>query len=77
VSALTKSELVAEAKRISELGCSDGYCKFRGPAKGQHTNGGCRCTAMPDGVRRPHPYDDFRYMATILGLLALEVEVDG
>jgi len=24
-------------------GCSDGYCYIKGPAKGMHTNGGCRC----------------------------------
>lgn len=29
-------------------GCSDGYCKITGPAKGMHTNGGCRCLRMPE-----------------------------
>jgi len=24
-------------------GCSDGFCFLRGPATGQHTNGGCNC----------------------------------
>ena len=24
-------------------GCGDGYCCVTGKAKGQHTNGGCRC----------------------------------
>ena len=24
-------------------GCSDGNCIVKGKAKGQHTNGGCRC----------------------------------
>ncbi len=25
-------------------GCGDGYCSVTGKAKGQHTNGGCRCS---------------------------------
>lgn len=29
-------------------GCSDGYCKVLGPAKGMHTNGGCRCLRFPE-----------------------------
>jgi len=24
-------------------GCSDGFCYFKGKAKGMHTNGKCRC----------------------------------
>lgn len=24
-------------------GCSDGACIINGPAKGMHTNGGCKC----------------------------------
>lgn len=68
---MDRKELLAEAKRISELKCSDGYCKFAGPAKGMHTNGGCRCTADPD-YRNRGPYNDLQYMATLLGLIALE-----
>lgn len=70
---MNKQELLAEAKRIGDLmkGCSDGYCKFGGPRKGQHTNGGCHCTADPSG-RRNGPYGDYQYMATLLGLIAEE-----
>ncbi len=68
---MNREELIAEAKRISELKCSDGYCKFAGPAKGMHTNGGCRCSADPDYASRG-PYKDLQYMATLLGLIALE-----
>jgi len=24
-------------------GCTDGFCDVLGPAKGMHTNGGCKC----------------------------------
>ena len=70
---MTKQELMAEAKRISELGCSDGYCKFTGPAKGMHTNGGCRCCANPISTDRG-PYGDLQYLATLLGLIYQEWE---
>lgn len=70
---MTREELLAEAKRISEIRCSDGYCKFGGRATGMHTNGGCRCQADPDWTRR-HPYNDYQYMATLLGLIALEFQ---
>jgi hypothetical protein len=66
-------ELLAEAKRISELKCSDGFCKFAGPAKGMHTNGGCRCQADPTYLGRG-PYSDLQYMANLLGLIAVELE---
>jgi len=29
-------------------GCSDGFCLITGPAKGMHTNGGCRCVKDRD-----------------------------
>lgn len=41
-----------------DLGCSDGYCVFRGKATGMHTNGGCHCLRDPrafhkvDGMRK-------------------------
>ena len=69
---MTLRELLAEAKRISELKCSDGYCKFAGKATGQHTNGGCKCQADPTGSSGP--YADIQYMANLLGLIALAFE---
>lgn len=66
-------DLLKEAKRISEIKCSNGYCKFGGPAKGMHTNGGCHCSADPNYQNRS-PYNDFQYMANLLGLIALEFE---
>lgn len=33
-------------------GCSDGYCKIAGPAKGMHTNAGCRCLRYPEDQER-------------------------
>lgn len=66
-------ELLADAKRISELKCSDGFCKFAGRAKGMHTNGGCRCQADPTYLGRG-PYSDLQYMANLLGLIVLEFE---
>lgn len=36
-------KLVEELANLAAWGCSDGYCVFRGPAKGMHTNGGCHC----------------------------------
>ena len=65
--------LMAEAKRISEIHCMDGYCKFRGRRTGMHTNGGCHCTINGDG-RRGHPYEDFIYMTNLLGLIVMEYE---
>jgi len=36
---------------VSDIGgCGDGYCIIRGKAKGQHTNGGCRCLSYPAEV---------------------------
>jgi hypothetical protein len=67
-------ELIAEAKRIGEIGCRDGYCKFRGPATGQHTNGGCRCT-VDENDRSRGPYDkDMVYMADLLRQIAAKFE---
>ena len=70
---MTREELIAEAKRISELRCGDGYCKFAGPAKGMHTNGGCRCQANPNYQDRG-PYKDIQYMANLIGLMGLMLE---
>ena len=73
---MTKQELIAEAKRIGNLtnGCAAGYCKFGGARKGQHHNGPCHCQADPDYGNRG-PYTDYQYMATLLGLIASEFEV--
>lgn len=42
----TRTEEVLDElqERLEAIGgCSDGYCLVTGPAKGMHTNGGCRC----------------------------------
>jgi hypothetical protein len=45
---VTREELEAELVGVDAAltrigGCSDGYCNITGKARGQHTNGGCRC----------------------------------
>lgn len=40
---LTDARLEYDAAMREIGGCSDGYCLVTGPAKGMHTNGGCRC----------------------------------
>ncbi len=51
-SELPVADLVEDARRFREIaasgGCSDGWCVITGKAKGQHTNGGCRCCSRPD-----------------------------
>lgn len=40
---LTDAKLDYDARMRDIGGCGDGYCYVTGRAKGQHTNGGCRC----------------------------------
>lgn len=37
----TVEDLLPIIKRLK--GCSNGYCRVKGTAKGQHTNGRCGC----------------------------------
>lgn len=37
------TELKAALNDLAELRCTDGSCALGGPAKGMHTNGGCKC----------------------------------
>jgi len=37
------SDLLELLRILSTHGCGDGFCAINGPAKGMHTNGGCRC----------------------------------
>lgn len=37
------SDLLELMRTLSTYGCTDGHCAINCPAKGLHTNGGCRC----------------------------------